>query len=578
MADRCANCGWDLSAETTRGKIGFCVECSKKVAPFIKFISQSKISSVRLLDVNVDKLQEMGITEGGIAYLRRCCLRYDAKKKAQAQTQAQAQMQAQTQAQESQISEKAAGTPAITSKTAQEISEPADYDDDDYEKTRVAPVVAPNIKQNNRSNDTKDIAYNDYEDIGYVENVKSQRKKRKPKGSVIIVTALVLVIVAFTALYVFGVVGGGFLFGGNHQDGKNSSGSESITVRDIPGTADDNTSSVDETNIEPGESTSGNTTDNTDTTRENESSDTVCNHQWKEATCTEPRTCTICGATEGEALGHKWKEATCTEPKKCTVCGATEGEALGHKWAEATCTEPKKCTVCGATEGKALGHKWVHNAELDEDICSVCGITITEVTLGRPCTHNWAPATCTEPKKCTICGSTRGEPLGHSWVEATCTTPKTCSVCGATTGVANGHTVSGITCTVCGQVVVTINEVGVTYSDASGIDIRIDSIDRVMGGDVISYYITYTMTNTTQSTLHEGTFKLFLENGSPINQSGVFADLSPGETRTKIAVFNITAEGIPMILEFNYDEDENDLSSSYFRTVPSLTSLYWRLP
>jgi hypothetical protein len=43
-------------------------------------------------------------------------------------------------------------------------------------------------------------------------------------------------------------------------------------------------------------------------------------------------------------------------------------------------------------------------------------------------------------------------------------------------------------------------------------------------------------------------------------------------------VFNIAVTDIPMILEFNYDEDETDLSSSYFRTVPSLTSLYWHLP
>ena len=41
------------------------------------------------------------------------------------------------------------------------------------------------------------------------------------------------------------------------------------------------------------------------------------------------------------------------------------------------------------------------------------------------------------------------------------------------------------------------------------------------------------MTNTTQSTLHEGTFKLFLENGSPINQSGVFAESFTGRNKNK---------------------------------------------
>ena len=29
---------------------------------------------------------------------------------------------------------------------------------------------------------------------------------------------------------------------------------------------------------------------------------------------------------------HKWVEATCTEPKTCSICGETEGFSLGHKW------------------------------------------------------------------------------------------------------------------------------------------------------------------------------------------------------------------------------------------------------
>ena len=77
----------------------------------------------------------------------------------------------------------------------------------------------------------------------------------------------------------------------------------------------------------------------------------VCKHEWREATCTEPKTCTLCGETEGEALGHKWSSATCASPKTCVRCGMTEGEALGHDWIEATCTEPKTCHRCGTTEG-----------------------------------------------------------------------------------------------------------------------------------------------------------------------------------------------------------------------------------
>ena len=53
-------------------------------------------------------------------------------------------------------------------------------------------------------------------------------------------------------------------------------------------------------------------------------------HNWKEADCTTPKTCVVCAATEGEALGHsfQWivdKEATKTEKgskhEECTVCG-----------------------------------------------------------------------------------------------------------------------------------------------------------------------------------------------------------------------------------------------------------------
>ncbi len=95
-------------------------------------------------------------------------------------------------------------------------------------------------------------------------------------------------------------------------------------------------------------------------------------HDWIKATCTEPKTCSICGATEGEAKGHKveeWKttvKATCTEGGEksgvCTRCGETvtkatdpKGHKAGEKWK--TIQEPtsydrtliriKKCERCG---------------------------------------------------------------------------------------------------------------------------------------------------------------------------------------------------------------------------------------
>lgn len=51
-------------------------------------------------------------------------------------------------------------------------------------------------------------------------------------------------------------------------------------------------------------------------------------HEWADATCTEPKTCTVCGETEGEPLGHKMTDATYQAPATCEVCGETEGEPL----------------------------------------------------------------------------------------------------------------------------------------------------------------------------------------------------------------------------------------------------------
>lgn len=85
---------------------------------------------------------------------------------------------------------------------------------------------------------------------------------------------------------------------------------------------------------------------------------TGCSHEhtWKEATCTEPKTCIECGEKEGVALGHVWVDASCEEPKHCTRCGLKDGEVLGHTWVEANCFDAKKCSRCGKTEGNPLGH------------------------------------------------------------------------------------------------------------------------------------------------------------------------------------------------------------------------------
>ncbi|MBR1641997.1 MAG: hypothetical protein IJ683_06730 [Butyrivibrio sp.] len=78
------------------------------------------------------------------------------------------------------------------------------------------------------------------------------------------------------------------------------------------------------------------------------------NHTWVEATCEHPKTCSVCGITEGELADHTWQEASCQQPKTCSVCGITEGEKADHDWKMATLDEPKKCKVCGTTEGDPI--------------------------------------------------------------------------------------------------------------------------------------------------------------------------------------------------------------------------------
>lgn len=217
-----------------------------------------------------------------------------------------------------------------------------------------------------------------------------------------------------------------------------------------------------------------------------------CEHEWLAATCAAPKTCKICGETEGEMLSHIWQDITCAAPKTCQLCGETEGEALPHTWQEATCSAPKTCTVCSATEGEALPHtlgdmtvtKEPNCTEVGEGCgdCTVCGakqvtaeiptndVHVFTKTVVREATctdkgeginkcklcqysepsqlekkaHAYGKEeivkepTCTQKGKkelvCKDCGYLENETIaavGHKWEGATCTKAGTCSVCGA---------------------------------------------------------------------------------------------------------------------------------------------------
>ncbi len=118
-----------------------------------------------------------------------------------------------------------------------------------------------------------------------------------------------------------------------------------------------------------------------------------------------------------------------------------------HNFAPATCTEPQICTLCGETNGTPNGHNWTDADCTNPRHCVDCGASFG-VALG----HTWADATCTDPKTCTVCGETEGEALGHDWNEN-----NTCDRCDAVKCDVNGHVWAGATCTdpktctVCGE-------------------------------------------------------------------------------------------------------------------------------
>ena len=111
-----------------------------------------------------------------------------------------------------------------------------------------------------------------------------------------------------------------------------------------------------------------------------------CEHKWLDATCSAPKTCQLCQATEGTALEHTGGTATCTAKAVCSACGTQYGELKSHDFNDATCTEAKKCKNCSAVEGTALG-------------------------------HTGGTATCVTKAECTRCGEDYGEIGTHAYTQ-----------------------------------------------------------------------------------------------------------------------------------------------------------------
>ena len=211
-------------------------------------------------------------------------------------------------------------------------------------------------------------------------------------------------------------------------------------------------------------------------------------HRWNDATCTAPKTCSVCKITEGSALGHKyettWSKDADKHWHKCSVCGDKTNEET-HSWDKGTMTIQPGCTtagtktfgcICGATKTEnidAAGHTagaavrenevaatCTTDGSYDEVVyCADCRKELsrekkTVDALGHDCVHhNAKAATCTEKgweayDTCSRCdyttyketpakGHSKGDAKKEKEVAATCTTDGSydeviyCTVCKA---------------------------------------------------------------------------------------------------------------------------------------------------
>lgn len=154
-------------------------------------------------------------------------------------------------------------------------------------------------------------------------------------------------------------------------------------------------------------------------------------HDWKEATCTAPKTCKRCQATEGEPIEHSFGDYISDENghwKQCSECGTDDTCPLGDY--EFTFALPEGCTdvTVGfrfAGDGTELAFTAkddlytakVSASDLESGTMTVYasaklkdGFVITgekEVTVLE--NHVGGTATCTEKAKCKFCNKEYGD-------------------------------------------------------------------------------------------------------------------------------------------------------------------------
>lgn len=121
--------------------------------------------------------------------------------------------------------------------------------------------------------------------------------------------------------------------------------------------------------------------------------------------------------------GHTWVDATCEEPKTCSVCGETEGDPLGHTEVIDAAVAPS-CTATGLTEGK---HCFVCDTVLiKQEVVDALGHDYESVVTAPACTEQGYTT-----HTCAVCADsyvdTYVAATGHDYGEWFVITAPTCT-------------------------------------------------------------------------------------------------------------------------------------------------------
>lgn len=139
-------------------------------------------------------------------------------------------------------------------------------------------------------------------------------------------------------------------------------------------------------------------------------------HHWHECTA-EGCTLGTANSKKGGYAEHDWTAANCTTAKTCSICGKTEGSALGHDhngpWV--TTDENEHWKVCAREGCNEQLDKAVHNPSAWVNVgdghhhqtCTVCERELTHevCTFGQPLKYN----ATSHWEECTKCGNKQNE-------------------------------------------------------------------------------------------------------------------------------------------------------------------------